>query len=94
MAVDNADAADKVLRRFMKKARLATENPHMGAARPELSSTARILIEGHYLSIYEPPPNSVRLIAIVHAMRDSAGRLCRSPHLCTIIRIKRLGHLA
>jgi len=54
----------------MKKARLAADNPRMGAARPELSPTARILIEGRYIAIYEPQPDGVLVVAIVHGMRD------------------------
>lgn len=75
IAVDNARAADALFRRIMKKARLAAENPHMGAPRPELSATARILVEGRYLIIYEPQPNGVKIIAIVHGMRDPEGWL-------------------
>ncbi len=70
IAMDNVAAADKLFRRIMKKARLAAENPRMGAPRPELSPTARILVEGRYLIIYEPQPDGAKLIAIVHGMRD------------------------
>jgi plasmid stabilization system protein ParE len=35
IAVDNIDAADGGFHRIMKKARLAADNPRMGAARPE-----------------------------------------------------------
>lgn len=42
----------------------------MGAARPELSSTARILVEGRYIMIYEPTPYGILVVAIVHGMRD------------------------
>jgi toxin ParE1/3/4 len=42
----------------------------MGAARPELSATARILVEGRYVIIYEPMPYGVLAVAIVHGMRD------------------------
>jgi toxin ParE1/3/4 len=53
----------------MKKARLAAENPLMGAPRPELGPNARILIEGRYLIIYEPAEDGVTIIAIVHGAR-------------------------
>jgi toxin ParE1/3/4 len=32
--------------------------------------TARILIEGRYVVIYEPMPYGVLAVAIVHGMRD------------------------
>ncbi len=47
----------------------------MGAARPELSPTARILIEGRYVIIYELQPDGVLAVAIVHGMRDPEGWL-------------------
>jgi plasmid stabilization system protein ParE len=58
IAMDNAAAADKLFRRIMKKARLAAENPRMGAPRPELSPTARILVEGRYLIIMSLNPTA------------------------------------
>ena len=37
---------------------------------PELSATARVLIEGRCIVIYEPQPEGVLVVAIVHGMRD------------------------
>ncbi len=48
----------------------AAEQPQMGAPRPELSATARILVHGRYVAIYEPQADGVLLVAIVHGMRD------------------------
>ena len=42
----------------------------MGVARPELSETARILIAGRYIAIYEPTPYGALIVAVVHGMRD------------------------
>ena len=47
----------------------------MGVARPELSPTARILVEGRYIVIYEPRADGVLVVAIVHGMRDPANWL-------------------
>jgi toxin ParE1/3/4 len=70
IATDNPRAADGVYHRIMAKAELAAEHPHIGAPRPELSPTARILIEGRYIAIYEPQPDGVLIVAVVHGMRD------------------------
>ncbi|BDV35728.1 type II toxin-antitoxin system RelE/ParE family toxin [Methylocystis iwaonis] len=70
VALDNVRAADGLFQRIMKKARLAAENPRMGAPRPELSANARILVEGRYLIIYEPAEDGLTIIAIVHGARD------------------------
>lgn len=70
IAADNQRAADALVRRVMHKAELAAEQPLMGAPRPELSPTARLLIEGRYVVIYEPEVAGVLVVAIVHSMRD------------------------
>jgi toxin ParE1/3/4 len=69
-AIDNEKAADKLLIRIFDKLELAAQHPKMGTARPELSATARLLIEGRYVVIYEPQPEGVLVVAVVHGMRD------------------------
>ncbi|CAN7373970.1 type II toxin-antitoxin system RelE/ParE family toxin [Mesorhizobium caraganae] len=70
IAADNEPAADKLITRIFDRLELACEQPNMGAARPELSGTARILVEGRYIVIYEPTAYGVLAVAIVHGMRD------------------------
>lgn len=70
IAADNVGAADSLYRRIMHKVELAADSPYIGAARPELSPTARILVEGLYIVIYEPQPDGVMVVAIVHGMRN------------------------
>ncbi|SNZ19430.1 hypothetical protein SAMN06265368_2515 [Cohaesibacter gelatinilyticus] len=41
----------------------------MGAPRPELSQTARLLIEGSYIAIYEPKSYGVFIVAVVYGGR-------------------------
>lgn len=75
IAPDNEAAADALLLRLFDKLELAATQPLMGVARPELSPTARILIEGRYIAIYEPMPYGVLAVAIVHGMRDATSWL-------------------
>lgn len=70
IAPDNVPAADKLLRRLLDLAELAATQPDMGVARPELSPTARLLIEGNYLVIYEPTPDGIWVIRVVYGGRD------------------------
>ncbi|MBZ9771825.1 type II toxin-antitoxin system RelE/ParE family toxin [Mesorhizobium sp. CO1-1-8] len=70
IAADNEKAADKLLMRIFDKVELAAQHSRMGAARPDLSATARVLIEGRYIVIYEPQSDGVLVVAIVHGMRD------------------------
>jgi len=70
IAVDNEPAADRLLNRLFDKFELAGQHSEMGSARPELSATARVLVEGHYIAIYEPMPYGALIVAVVHGMRD------------------------
>lgn len=53
----------------MLKVERAAEQPFMGAPRPELSATARLLVEGRSVVVYEPEPQGILVVAIVHGMR-------------------------
>ena len=75
IAIDNETAADALLLRIMEKLELAATRPQMGSPRPELSPTARLLVEGRYLAIYEPAESGMLVIAIVLGMRDPSGWL-------------------
>ena len=70
IAADNEAAADALLLRILDKAELASAQPNMGSPRPELSPTARLLIEGRYLIIYEPMPYGIFVAAFVHSARE------------------------
>ncbi|ESW87244.1 MULTISPECIES: type II toxin-antitoxin system RelE/ParE family toxin [unclassified Mesorhizobium] len=45
IAADNEKAADRLLMRIFERLELAAQHPKMGSARPELSATARVLVE-------------------------------------------------
>lgn len=75
IAPDNEAAADALLMRIFDRLALAADQPLMGVARPELSATARVLIEGNYIVIYEPAPGGILAIAVVHGMRDPGSWL-------------------
>ncbi|EJC80594.1 plasmid stabilization system protein [Rhizobium leguminosarum bv. trifolii WSM2297] len=70
IAPDNEQAADALLVRILEKVELAAEHPHIGSPRPELSPTARILIEGRYIAIYEPMPYGIFVVAVIYGARD------------------------
>lgn len=70
IAADNLPAADAWVRKIMHKVELAAEHPLMGSPRPELSATARLLVEGRYVVVYEPLEDGVLVVTVVHGMRD------------------------
>ncbi|BCH27668.1 hypothetical protein MesoLjLc_75520 [Mesorhizobium sp. L-8-10] len=72
IALGNENPADRLLDRLFDKFELVAGHPEMGVARPELSETARILIDDRYISIYEPAPYGILVIAVVHGMLDPA----------------------
>jgi toxin ParE1/3/4 len=70
IALDSQRAADGQISRIMEKIYVASEFPLMGVARPELSKTARILIAGNYIVIYEPLAAGLKVVSVVHGARD------------------------
>jgi len=58
---------------MLEKADLAASQPLMGVARSEISPTARILIEGNYILIYDPMSYGILVVAVVHGGRDPEG---------------------
>ncbi len=70
IAADSERAADSLIQHVFDKLELACNHPNMGVARPELSATARVLVEGRYIVIYEPMEYGILAVAIVHGMRD------------------------
>jgi toxin ParE1/3/4 len=72
VALDNETAADRLLLAIDEKIELLREHPDSGAARPEISPSARVLVQGSYLILYEHDraERIVRIVAIVEGMRD------------------------
>lgn len=70
IALDNISAPERLVSRIYEQCRAAADFPKIGPARPELSPSARILVVGKYIAIYEPQPDGVTILAVVHGMRD------------------------
>ncbi|WP_068317829.1 type II toxin-antitoxin system RelE/ParE family toxin [Polycladidibacter hongkongensis] len=71
----NEPAADDLVYRLFNKFELAATHPQMGAPRPELSQTARILVEGSYIVIYEPNHDEIFVVAVVYGGRNPVNWL-------------------
>jgi toxin ParE1/3/4 len=74
---DNADAAERLYTAIEEKAVLLLNHPRLGVRRPEIASSARMLVEGMYLLLYETHPNTddgaideVEIVRVVHGRRD------------------------
>jgi plasmid stabilization system protein ParE len=72
IAVHNETAANKLVGKLFDKFELVALHPEMGVARPDISLAARIIVEGNYITIYEPTDYGTEIVVVVHGMRDPA----------------------
>jgi toxin ParE1/3/4 len=74
---DNPDAAERLFNAIEEKTVLLLAYPRLGVRRSEIAPSARMLIEGVYLLLYETHPDSddgpideVEIVRVVHGHRD------------------------
>ena len=74
---DNEPAADRILLAISEKIELLRDHPRLGPRRPDIAGGARLLIEGHFLILYETHPDiddgpveAVEIVSIVDGRRD------------------------
>jgi len=74
---DNPEAAERLYTAVEDRVALLVAYPRLGVRRPEIAPTARMLIEGVYLVLYETHPNSddgpideVEIVRVVHGHRE------------------------
>ncbi|HUZ05220.1 MAG TPA: type II toxin-antitoxin system RelE/ParE family toxin [Acidobacteriaceae bacterium] len=79
---DNLDAAERFFAAMESKANLLVSHPRLGVRRPEIQSSARILMEGAYLLLYETHPDtdagaiaSIEIVRVVDGRRDLRRQL-------------------
>jgi toxin ParE1/3/4 len=72
IALDSPAAADRVLAKLQASVKTLARNPRLSQRRPDIRPSARILIEGPYLVLYEIHPDSdegpVREVEIVRVV--------------------------
>jgi len=80
IAEDNPAAAERVVRELEQRVQLLEKNPRLGVRRPEIRYSARILMRGVYVIIYEITPNGddeaveeIEVVSIVHGHRDMSA---------------------
>ena len=52
IALDNPNAADRLLMKLKEKFQLLADNPELGATRPDIAKVMRYLATGNYLLLY------------------------------------------
>jgi toxin ParE1/3/4 len=75
IGVSNPRAATRIVRAIGAKIDLLRKFPRLGPMRPEFFPSTRLLIEGHYLILYETQPNTIDgPIDVVEIVRIVDGR--------------------
>jgi toxin ParE1/3/4 len=70
IAADSDAFADAMLDRIAAKLAALAEQPQLGRARPELLETLRSFVIGNYVLFYQPLPDGILLIRVLHGARD------------------------
>jgi toxin ParE1/3/4 len=77
IGMENAEAAERLYSAIETKANLLITHPRIGVRRSEIRPSARMLIEGAYLILYETRPDAdeipareVEIVRIVDGRRD------------------------
>ena len=77
ISLDSPAAADRILNKLESSVEVLARNPRLFQRRPDIRPSARVLIEGPYLVLYEIHPDSddgpvreVEIVRVVDGRRD------------------------
>ena len=77
VSLDSQQSAEKLLSAFLDQIEVLKNLPRMGRRRPEIAPSARMLVKGMYLILYETLPDTddapisrVQIVRVVHGQRD------------------------
>ncbi|HEY2136976.1 MAG TPA: type II toxin-antitoxin system RelE/ParE family toxin [Xanthobacteraceae bacterium] len=77
IADENEPAADRIVLAIGQRIEMLRHHQRIGVRRPDIREAARLLIEGHYLVLYEAHPDAddgpvdwVEVVSIVDGRRD------------------------
>lgn len=80
IGLENAGAAERIYTAIEGRVGLLAGVPRMGPRRPEIAPTARMLVEGFYLVLYELHPDTeegsverVEIVRVVDGRRELSG---------------------
>lgn len=69
IAVDNIDAADRLMADIEARFHMLAESPRMGRARDDISAGFRYFPAGSYLILYRIQPDGIGIVRVLHAAR-------------------------
>lgn len=70
IAGDSVDIADRFVDTLEEKCQRIAETPYIGRARDELAPSLRSFTVGHYVILYRPLEDGVRVFRVLHSSRD------------------------
>lgn len=70
IALDNPDAADRVLDAIGERCALLAQHKKMGSARPEIAPELRSSPAGRYVLYYRPDTEGIELVRVLDGARD------------------------
>ena len=70
VALDNLPAAERIEVSIRNKIARLADFPEMGSPRPDIAPTARMLVAGNYLVLYETADDGVVIVRVVHGARN------------------------
>ncbi len=70
IAMDNINAALRLINLLEEKFQAITQSPEMGRRREELAPALRSFPAGHYVIFYRPVKDGIQVIRVLHGARD------------------------
>ena len=70
IAQDNLDAAERLVERIEELCELLATRPQLGRRREELAPGLRSFPEGSYFIFYQPIPDGIEVVRVLHTSRD------------------------
>jgi toxin ParE1/3/4 len=77
IAVDAPSVATKIVQAIGARIELLAQHPRLGPRRPDIRPSVRMLVEGHYLILFETYPDTddgsverVEIVRVVDGRRD------------------------
>jgi toxin ParE1/3/4 len=76
---DNSSAAIKLMRSLIDRFMLLANQPMSGEVRNDLRRGLRCVAVGNYVIFFEPLPDGVRILRVIHGARDLRAAIESKP---------------
>lgn len=70
IAADSIEVADRFVDTLEEKCQRIAGTPYIGRARDELAPALRSFTASHYIILYRPLEDGIRILRVLHAARD------------------------